>query len=415
MSVQDVRFDGSVNWPSNALSEVPFRVYTDPEQYALEQERIFKGPTWNYLCLAAEIANPGDWVATTVGEVAVVAARGPDGAINAFVNRCAHRGNLLCLKNKGHGKELTCIYHGWSYDLSGQLTGVAFEKGVKRQGGMPPEFHKDEHHLQRLKAAQLSGLAFGSFDPAVPDLETYLGPVVVGGVKRVLEGRAAHIIGRSIQVLPNNWKLYFENVKDTYHASILHTFLNVFRINRMSQPGGINIAESGGNHFSFAKLDYAAEDEDYKREALRASNELHLEDRSILDSVDEFGDQISVQILTIFPGMVLQQIRNTIAVRVLRPRGVDKSELEWIHLGFADDDAAMTERRLRQGNLIGAAGYISMEDGCVGGFVQRALHYNDDESGIVMMGGHDAESQTFRASEAAIRGFWKQYRGLMGA
>ena len=115
-----------------------------------------------------------------------------------------------------------------------------------------------------------------------------------------------------------------------------------------------------------------------------------------------------------FPSMVLQQVRNTIAVRVIRPRGVDKTELEWIHLGFDDDDEAMTERRLRQGNLIGAAGYISMEDGCVGGFVQRALQYNDDDSGVVMMGGHDAQSQNFRASEAAIRGFWKKYRALTG-
>ena len=41
-----------VPWPSNGLSEVPFRLYTDPEQYRLEQERIFKGPTWSYLCLA---------------------------------------------------------------------------------------------------------------------------------------------------------------------------------------------------------------------------------------------------------------------------------------------------------------------------------------------------------------------------
>src|SRR5579863_1552497 len=413
MSVRDIEFDSPVIWPSNGISEVPFRLYTDPEQYRIEQERIFKGPTWNYLCLAAEIAEAGDWVATTVGEVAVIVARGADGRVNAFVNRCAHRGNLLCLTEKGHGREITCIYHGWSYDLAGKLTGVAFERGVKRQGGMPPEFHKDEHHLQRLQVAELSGLVFGSFDEDVPDLETYLGPVVVGGVKRVLN-RPAQIIGRSTQVLPNNWKLYFENVKDTYHASILHTFLNIFHINRMSQPGGINIADSGGNHFSFAKLDYAAEDEDYHREKLRASNEIQLEDRSIIESVDEYGDSISVQILTIFPGMVLQQIRNTIAVRVLRPRGIDRSELEWIHLGFADDDEAMTERRLRQGNLIGAAGYISMEDGCVGGFVQRALQYNDDGAGIVMMGGHEAQSQTFRASEAAIRGFWKQYRALTG-
>jgi phosphoribosylformimino-5-aminoimidazole carboxamide ribotide isomerase len=53
--------------------------------------------------------------------------------------------------------------------------------------------------------------------------------------------RPAKIIGRSTQVLPNNWKLYFENTKDTYHASILHAFLTTFRINRLSQAGGINI------------------------------------------------------------------------------------------------------------------------------------------------------------------------------
>ena len=89
-----------VPWPSNGLTEVPFRVYTDPEQYRLEQERIFKGPCWSYLCLAAEIPNAGDYVATTIGETAVVVTRDAAGGINAFPNRCAHRGNLLCLERR---------------------------------------------------------------------------------------------------------------------------------------------------------------------------------------------------------------------------------------------------------------------------------------------------------------------------
>jgi anthranilate 1,2-dioxygenase large subunit len=403
----------AMTWPSNALSEVPFRVYTDPAQYALEQERVFQGPTWSYLCLAAEIANPGDYVATTIGEAEVLVTRDAAGAIHGFVNRCAHRGNLLCFERRGNVKEISCIYHGWTYDLAGNLTGVAFERGVKRQGGMPPEFRKEDHHLARLKVAELAGLVFGTFREDAPDLEDYLGPAVTGGIRRVLN-RPVHILGRSTQVLPNNWKLYFENVKDTYHASILHLFLTTFRINRLSQPGGITIDANGGNHFSQAKMDYAAEDADYKAAALRADSAFRLHDSSIVESIDEYGDSVSVQILTVFPAMVLQQIRNTIAVRVLRPRGVERSELDWIHLGFDDDDEAMTERRLRQGNLVGAAGFISMEDGCVGGFVQRALRYDDAGSGIVMMGGHDAESQPFRATEAAIRGFWKQYRALMG-
>jgi anthranilate 1,2-dioxygenase large subunit len=413
MSQSGLTAEPRVAWPSNGISEVPFRLYTDPAQYAREQERLFKGPTWNYLCLAVELAKPGDYIATTIGETAVIVVRDAAGAINAFVNRCAHRGNLLCLERAGSVGEFACIYHGWTYDLAGQLTGVAFEHGVKRQGGMPPEFRKEEHRLQRLRTAVLGGLVFGTFSDASPDLETYLGPDVTRGLLRVMN-RTPHLLGRSTQVMPNNWKLYFENVKDTYHASILHLFLTTFRINRLSMPGGIYINRDGGNHYSYAKLDYAAEDADYAAEKLRADSEFRLQDRSVVESVDEYGDGVSVQILTVFPGMVLQQVRNTIAVRVIRPRGVDQCELEWIHLGFDTDDEAMTERRLRQGNLIGAAGYISMEDGCVGGFVQRALQYNDGGAGLVMMGGHEAESQTFRASEAAIRGFWKHYRMLMG-
>ena len=69
MSESGQTLESPVSWPTNGISEVPFRLYTDPEQYRLEQERIFKGPTWNYLCLEAEIAGPGDWVATTIGEV----------------------------------------------------------------------------------------------------------------------------------------------------------------------------------------------------------------------------------------------------------------------------------------------------------------------------------------------------------
>ena len=213
-----------VAWPSNGISEVPFRLYTDPAQYQREQERIFKGPTWNYLCLAVELAKPGDYVATTIGETAVIVVRDAAGAINAFVNRCAHRGNLLCLERSGSVKEFSCIYHGWTYDLAGQLTGVAFEHGVKRQGGMPPEFRKDEHRLQRLRTAELGGLVFGTFSAAAPDLESYLGPDVTRGLLRVMN-RTPVLLGRSTQVMPNNWKLYFENVKDTYHASILHLFL----------------------------------------------------------------------------------------------------------------------------------------------------------------------------------------------
>jgi anthranilate 1,2-dioxygenase large subunit len=80
----------------------------------------------------------------------------------------------------------------------------------------------------------------------------------------------------------------------------------------------------------------------------------------------------------------------------------------WTIIGFEDDDAGMTERRLKQANLVGPAGYISMEDGAVGGFVQRAVRGVEEDAGLLMMGGADARSQQFRVTEASVRGFWKK-------
>ena len=102
------------------------------------------------------------------------------------------------------------------------------------------------------------------------------------------------------------------------------------------------------------------------------------------------------------------------AIRFFTPNAVHRTHLEWTYFGYADDTPEMRKRRLRHLNLGGPAGFVSMEDGCVGGFVQRALRFNDDDSGVVMMGGYDAQSQPFRSSEAAIRGFWKKYRALIG-
>src|ERR1700730_2341931 len=78
-----------IAWLSNGAPMIPLPLYTDPEQYRLEQERIFKGPTWSFLCLASEIAKPGDYVATTIGETAVIVTRDAAEGGNRFVNRCA--------------------------------------------------------------------------------------------------------------------------------------------------------------------------------------------------------------------------------------------------------------------------------------------------------------------------------------
>ena len=127
-----------------------------------------------------------------------------------------------------------------------------------------------------------------------------------------------------------------------------------------------------------------------------------------------FYDDINIQILSIYPGFILQQIHNAIAVRQVLPRGVAQTDLHWTYLGFANDTPDLRAIRIKQANLVGPAGFVSMEDGAVGGFVQRGIASADMEQSVVEMGGATADTAETRATEASVRGFWKAWRGFMG-
>jgi len=102
-------------------------------------------------------------------------------------------------------------------------------------------------------------------------------------------------------------------------------------------------------------------------------------------------------------------------VRQLIPQGPNQSELIWTILGFEDDDEEMLAHRIKTNNLVGPAGFISMEDGAVGGWVQRAARADGSASTVMPMGGRTIEpSQGSRVTEAAVRGFWKGWRECMG-
>lgn len=218
------------------------------------------------------------------------------------------------------------------------------------------------------------------------------------------------VIGRFTQNLPNNWKLYAENTRDSYHASILHLFFTTFKINKLTQKGGLIISDNGANHVSYSMTDKTAKKQDDTYGKLRSESDLTLEDPSVLETFDEFDDDITLQILTVFPGFVMHQIYNSIVVRQIVPKGTDKTDLNWVYLGFEDDTKEQRHTRIKQNNLVGPAGYISMEDGCVGGFVQRGTKAASNEQGVLEMGGDSIKSSSSRVTEAAVRGFWTAYR-----
>jgi phenylpropionate dioxygenase-like ring-hydroxylating dioxygenase large terminal subunit len=403
------------SWPAEGATRVPYWVYQDRDLYEQEQERIWRGPTWSYLGLEAELPGPQSFLTTAVGDMPVVVTRDAGGALHAWENRCAHRGALICMQARGKAERFACVYHNWTYDHAGNLAHVAFRNGIAGKGGLPAGARPESQAPRKLRVASVNGLVFGTLSAAAPSIEDYLGAEVLRRMRRVMKG-PVRVLGAYTQVLPCNWKLYMDNVKDMYHASLLHLFFTRFRINRLTQKGGFFVSPDGAHHCTFTEMVEDAGDA-YEKEGTRSSGaqgDFSLESREILEQVDEFGDRVAIQILSMFPGFVLHQIRNSLAARWLVPRGIDRTELHWTLFGFADDDQAMTRRRLLQANLVGPAGYISMEDGAAAGFVQRGIAGSPGRAAVVEMGGAGVASGDSRITESAVRGLWQAWRSHMG-
>ena len=408
----------NVLFPEPDYSRVPFGIYHDAEIYEQEMERIFRGPTWLFLGLECEIPNPGDYRTSWLGDTPVIYNRGQDGAVHCFVNRCAHRGAIVRRENYGNTDEHTCIYHRWCYDLEGNLIGVPFQRGVQGKGGMADDFDKTDHPLRKLRVGTYGGILFATFrGEEVETLETYLGPNHRSHLDRIMH-KPLKVLGYQRQLIAGNWKLYNENLRDQYHGSLLHEFQSTFGIARITQNGGAKLDPRHRHNISWSE-----EGTDDEEEARRAYQDakvkqgvLTLKDDSYIWFVPEYDDGISISICSIFPNACVQQIRNSLATRQIRPKGMDAFELYWTVFGYEDDDAEMTSHRLLQSNMIGPAGLISMEDGEAVEIAHRAPLRDGDHCSVIEMGG-GGEILTdinFKASDIAVRGFWSYYAELMG-
>lgn len=404
-----------VGWTGQGVSRVPYRVYTEPDVYTEEQRRLFRGPVWCFVGMELEIPDTGDFKTGYIGDTPVVMVRDADGTVNVLVNKCGHRGNLVCIESCGNAAHLTCVYHNWIYDLKGNLTSVAFRRGINNRGGMPDDFDMADHGMRRLRTECYLGLVFATFSDEVAPLKEYLGDEMRANMERVI-GRPMKLLSTYGQYMPNNWKLYMENVRDSYHASLLHMFQAALRINRLTMDGGVKLSEGGWHHVSHSQeATDKGGDSAYSGKNLHAMDDgFQLADPSLTDRWQEYPCGTTLAIQTIFPNLVVQQIYNSVAVRLCLPKGRENCELVWWVLGAEDDTPEQHEMRVKQSNMIGPGGLISMEDGVVGGWVQRATRNEEDET-LLEMGGRDvAPSPGARATEVSIRGFWSGWRATMG-
>lgn len=196
--------------PFEKARSLPPELYADTEILALEKAKLFGGE-WICACRADLVKEPGDYVTIDILNQPIIVLRDLAGDIRALSNICRHR-NMKILDGSGNRKRLSCPYHGWTYDLAGNLVGAPHTDGFSVEA-------KSDCKLPEIQITQWLGWIYVSLGqpedlaPRLTALETELSPFNLAEMQTVF----------TISDVWNcNWKLLIENFIESYHLFRVH-------------------------------------------------------------------------------------------------------------------------------------------------------------------------------------------------
>ena len=364
------------------------RIYTDPEIFALERERIFSR-CWKFLCHESEIGNRGDYRTATLAGIPLVVLRDAEGTVRAFYNICPHRGAALLRESAGSiaNDRIQCFYHLWSFDTAGRCVNIP-EAGAYEAVGLD----RGRVGLRPVRAELFCGMVFVCLDDDAPPLSDTLGQAAED-MRGPLEARPLEVFHYHRAEIRANWKLFVETNTEGYHE-LLHVF------NRRTGVGRAGYRKrrwethaSGHNTFHQAVIGY---------------------DRHALEGREE----------ATFPGMVpnghivvdlfpdaMFNVRATVGrIDSLTPIAPGLTLLECRGIGLADDTDEERAMRVRHHNQVwGPSGQNLPED-----IWAVETQWRNMESGALAYSTVAREEDGAAMDDAPVRNFYAEWRRRTG-
>ena len=187
--------------------------YTRPRWFEIDQAEIISR-SWQWVCHREKLEQPGSFIADTVAGMPIVALRDHGGELRAFYNVCKHRAHEL-VGGEGQLKNLVCPYHGWSYDLTGQLKAARHTNHLE-------DFDTSKICLEPVQVNEFCGFIYVNLDPDAASLAEQSGDLA-GEIQRwapdVEQLTHAHRLTYEIK---SNWKNVVDNFLECYHCHIAH-------------------------------------------------------------------------------------------------------------------------------------------------------------------------------------------------
>jgi len=195
-------------------------VYTDPEVFQLEMERLWSR-TWIYVGHASQVPRAGDFITLDIAAKPLIMVRHSDGAIRVLMNRCAHKGTKVVSALAGNaGKTFRCPYHAWTYRTDGSLINIPLKdgySGTRLESNLGLAGVKSVETYRGFVFARLAEDGIGFRDYFGDSLSS-----IDNLADRSPEGEL-ELAGGCLRFLHNcNWKMFVENLNDTMHPMIAH-------------------------------------------------------------------------------------------------------------------------------------------------------------------------------------------------
>jgi phenylpropionate dioxygenase-like ring-hydroxylating dioxygenase large terminal subunit len=194
-------------------------LYWDEAIFREELEKIWFR-TWVYVGHESEIPNRNDFVTKSIGPMPVLMVRNRHDKVELLLNRCPHRGNAVCAKERGNRASFTCPYHSWTFSNDGVLINTPFPDGY---AGVD----KAKLGLSKVpRVASYRGFVFAAMAEDGPSLLDHL-----GGAIRTLDQACDNAPTGEIDLSAGflhhraraNWKFILENECDGYHPGFVHS------------------------------------------------------------------------------------------------------------------------------------------------------------------------------------------------
>lgn len=413
-------------------------LYYDPRIFEEELKKIWYR-TWVYVGHAGEVPNPGDFRTGHIGKQPIIIVRDTKGEVQVFLNRCMHRGNTVCQSNKGSAQGFLCAYHGWSYNLEGELKGVPFSEGY---GAF---FKKEELGLVKVpRLGNHRGFLFASLAAEGQSFDDYMSFAKVN-IDRFCDisptGELDVTAGVFKMKVNTNWKMWMENSVDVYHGPSTHAS-NAYMANYAgekeaqvrSQPltgGGpfanVNSRDLGNGHTeldqrpmrrAIGAMTYTGEwaqgvSETAQREFITMMEDFHGKEKADIIAID--GPPHTVMFPNLF--FMLQDIRWAV------PVSVNETWLYYAPTLLKGAPAEVNAMRLRRDEgAYGPAGFQLSDDLEVWERNYLGLEARHNEW-ILMNRGWDDEltmdedgrASQSKLSELTMRTQWQHYKKLMSA